>query len=1506
MSLEFTLQKNKHYYCINNSQIMKRLLAYFSVLLLFLACSKDTETPAPQPKPKFTITVAAGEGGSVSSTGGSYEQGSTVSVTATAASGYRFVGWSNGETSATLNIVVTGNISVTANFERIAYSVDISGAVSKGAFLTGSTLTFYELNNSLSQTGKSYNTDITDNFGTYSLSVEELTEDYARVVGEGFYWNEVTNTNTEEKLSLNAISEVKEGINVNVLTHLEYQRVVELVKNQGKSFSDAKKQALTETLSSLGIETAADYGTSEQFNFKEGDEKSKILVVASAIIQAERSSAEVTSLITTVANDLKDNGNIDDTDVKTDIAVQLAKINLSEVASNIYERYKEENPELTQDNFTSDYLEIAKSEYQEFLPDADGDGVQDDLDLCPDTPEGEEADANGCGKTQKQYQLTTTVEGSGSISEEVIEQPTASYDYGTTVRLTANPINGWEFKEWKGGITSTENPVDITVVEEVSVTAVFIRKQFTITTTIEGEGTVAVSPEAEAYDFQSTVELTATPSEGWVFSEWKGNINSTDNPLSISMNDNKEITAVFKRKQYELTVTVQGEGAVAEEIVTEPSQYDNGTAVKLTATAAEGWEFTEWSGDLEGVENPTRITIDEAKSVTATFEKADSDGDGVVDLDDLCPDTPEGEKVNANGCHDIIYVAENGVTIKARETAIVGDTQELDGVEYTVVDETTLREMVANDEDVTKVVTTRFINMSSLFFNKALFDQDIGTWDTTNVTVMNSLFAEASSFNQDIGYWNTENVESMNNLFREATLFNKSLNNWNTKNVKDMNDMFYQAQSFNQDIGNWSTSSVTNMSRMFFQATSFNKPLNTWDISSVIEMVSMFHGATSFNQDLNSWNTSKVINMGSMFYDADSFNGEISSWNVSNATNMGRMFYEANAFNQDLSSWCVSEITEKPDGFNQASGLSDENLPIWGQCGEIYLDDNGVTIKARDNAVVGESYKLTNDGDSYKVVDEAMLREMVANDEDVTKVVTTRVTDINYLFYRKFDFNQDISSWDTSNVVDMRAALQAATLFNQDISYWDTSKVTSMFGMLGGLTDFNFDISKWNVSNVTNMEQMFDGCESFNQDLSNWDVSNVRNMKYMFANTKSFNQSLNNWDVSSVTNFSNMFNRAESFNGDISDWDTSRAIDMSSMFLRAVVFNQNIGGWNVSNVKNFASTFVLATNFNQDISTWDLSSTTNTQAMFYGASSFNQDISSWNVSSVLLMNGMFQGASSFDQNISSWCVKDILDKPEDFNSNSGLTDENLPIWGTCPLIDDDDGDGIVNYYDLCPNTKSNTQVNSTGCQIEDVKIGDYYKGGIVVYRFVEEDYGYDPNNVKIIISSQIDQSISQGTYSEDGVMWQQGVYSSQEQTTYFDITNATFEGIGRGITNTDLIIQTLNTTQRDFKAARLAYEYVHEGYDDWFLPSLNELQILYLNKDLIGGFEDDWHYYSSTEISLAYAASILFSSGEIVPYYKGPSSPGARVRAIRYDIVDVVEDHNSGGSGGGDAGSTGS
>ena len=61
---------------------MRKLLFLLSVFTIILSCSND-ETPPPAPIVKYTITLSAGEGGTVSTTGGEYEAGQTVSVTAT-------------------------------------------------------------------------------------------------------------------------------------------------------------------------------------------------------------------------------------------------------------------------------------------------------------------------------------------------------------------------------------------------------------------------------------------------------------------------------------------------------------------------------------------------------------------------------------------------------------------------------------------------------------------------------------------------------------------------------------------------------------------------------------------------------------------------------------------------------------------------------------------------------------------------------------------------------------------------------------------------------------------------------------------------------------------------------------------------------------------------------------------------------------------------------------------------------------------------------------------------------------------------------------------------------------------------------------------------------------------------------------------------------------------------------------------------------------------------------
>ena len=201
----------------------------------------------------------------------------------------------------------------------------------------------------------------------------------------------------------------------------------------------------------------------------------------------------------------------------------------------------------------------------------------------------------------------------------------------------------------------------------------------------------------------------------------------------------------------------------------------------------------------------------------------------------------------------------------------------------------------------------------------------------------------------------------------------------------------------------------------------------------------------------------------------------------------------------------------------------------------IYLDENGITIKASENAFFGEEYELN--GEKYKVVDEKMLREMVKNEEDVTRVVTSHITDMKNLFNWVTSFNQNIDSWDTSNVTDMQGMFSVATSFNQDISNWDVENVDSMRGMFSGASSFNRDIKNWNVSNVINMSEMFNGADAFNQDISSWDVSNVLNMNLMFANTKAFNQDLSSWNVKKETTQADIFKNTKSFKQDISKWD---------------------------------------------------------------------------------------------------------------------------------------------------------------------------------------------------------------------------------------------------------------------------------------------------------------------------------------------------------------------------------
>jgi uncharacterized repeat protein (TIGR02543 family) len=212
------------------------------------------------------------------------------------------------------------------------------------------------------------------------------------------------------------------------------------------------------------------------------------------------------------------------------------------------------------------------------------------------------------------YVLVINVVGNGSVVRSP-NQPV--YDDGTPVMLTATPGSGYQFMGWSGSATGAANPLNIVMDSDKNITATFTPITYTLDVTIAGTGSVTKDPDQPSYVTGSLVNLTATPGAGYQFVGWSGDASGDDNPLSVTMDADKAITATFVSNTYTLSVNVVGSGTVTKS----PDQpgYDYGVPVDLTATPASGYQFIGWSGDASGNANPLTVIMDADKTITATF-----------------------------------------------------------------------------------------------------------------------------------------------------------------------------------------------------------------------------------------------------------------------------------------------------------------------------------------------------------------------------------------------------------------------------------------------------------------------------------------------------------------------------------------------------------------------------------------------------------------------------------------------------------------------------------------------------------------------------------------------------------------------------------------------------------------------------------------------------------------------------------------------------------------------
>jgi hypothetical protein len=583
----------------------------------------------------YTLTIAAGTGGTTNPSPGlhSYDEGTEVSITATANAGYRFNDWTGDvpaghESDNPVSIPMDSDKSVTANFAReytltIAAGtggttdpapgdyiydegtqVDVTATPDNGYRFdgwTGDVPAGHENDNPVSITMDS-DKSITANF------TRECTLTIAATAGGTT--NPVPGTHTYDT-----------GTAVNITA----------TENAGYRFSGWSGDVPAGHESDNPVSVTMDSDISVTANFI----REYSLTVAAGIGGTTNPSPGISSHnedtqvdVTAIAdNGYRFDGWTGDVPAghENDNPVSITMDSDKSVTANFIKQYT-----LTIASGTGGTTDPSPGDY------IYDEGTQVDVTAIADNgyrfdgwtgdvPSGHEDD-NPVSVTMdsdksitanfiKQYTLTIAATAGGTTDPVPGDY---TYDEGTQVTVTATPEANYRFGSWSGDASGTGSTVTITMDSDKSLTANFIR-QYTLTIASTSGGTTNPTPGSYTYDTGTQVSITATADSSYRFSRWTGDVpagHENDNPVAITMDSDKSVTANFI-KQYTLTIATTAGGTTNPAPGTHT--YDTGTQVTISCTPDANYRFSHWSGDATGTTEPLAVTMDSDKSITANF-----------------------------------------------------------------------------------------------------------------------------------------------------------------------------------------------------------------------------------------------------------------------------------------------------------------------------------------------------------------------------------------------------------------------------------------------------------------------------------------------------------------------------------------------------------------------------------------------------------------------------------------------------------------------------------------------------------------------------------------------------------------------------------------------------------------------------------------------------------------------------------------------------------------------
>ncbi|MDE5654931.1 MAG: DUF285 domain-containing protein [Clostridia bacterium] len=408
------------------------------------------------------------------------------------------------------------------------------------------------------------------------------------------------------------------------------------------------------------------------------------------------------------------------------------------------------------------------------------------------------------------------------------------------------------------------------------------------------------------------------------------------------------------------------------------------------------------------------------------------------------------------------------ISVDSMDTPWIDLQKRYTNVEFSIVDiksklrpiymRNWFRSFSGNSIDLSKIDTSRTVDMSSLFYYCDVTSLDLSGFDTSVVTDMSEMFYYCEKLTAiDVSGFNTSRVTNMSEMFcRCYVLTSLDLSTFDTAGVTNMSGMFKDTEALNHlDLSSFNTSSVTNMSEMFKECGLTSIDLSAFNTSSVTDMNEMFKKCAFTSIDLSNFDTGSVVDMSSMFESCKALTSiDVSNFDTGSVTNFSAMFFSCNGLTSiDLS--CFD--TKNAEMFN--------NMFCWCE---------GLT-----------SIDVSN-FDLRSAIDISGLFSHCANLQSIVgldKWNTSSIESMNALFDGCVKLSEiDLSAFDTSNVIAISHMFwDCASLTYIDLAHFDLSQVDSFIGTFGNCTSLKeVDLSNnfTNGSTPANICDMFSGCSA--------------------------------------------------------------------------------------------------------------------------------------------------------------------------------------------------------------------------------------------------------------------------------------------------------------------------------------------------------------------------------------------------------------------------------------------